>query len=238
MGNIRKLITLLLISASTFGQLPTALDSLVIHTYSTRTYGYFKPTGWSPTDPNSILIIFFMGNGETSATMPNLVKNAPGNNLNDAGTNWNGRAIMNDGTIKRNCIYMIPNYGDGSIAVYASAIQNLIQQLGMDTTDKRRFIIMGLSGGGGRMEDYITMTGHTSPYANLFERICFLSSVGTRNFSTWKPYKVHVWVSGTEHDPTTPFTNNIATYNSFKGNKRLVQLATSGHSNAYLGSDF
>lgn len=229
MGNLlSRVIVLLLVSVSSMAQLPTVEDSLVLFSQGGRQWGFFKAPGWSATDKNSFVMQSQYGNGETSATIANFIKTPPGRQLNDAGTNWNGIVTLANGTVKRGLFILCPNYGDAAVAAYAGVMEYVIKELqaqGLDTSDHSRFIITGISGGGGRMEDVITNTGHSSPYSNLFERICFASSVSTRNFSTFKPYKCFVWVAGSEHDQTTPFANNISTYNSWKATKRLVMYS-------------
>lgn len=224
MGVVR-IIILILISSSTFAQLPTAKDSLVVFTQGGRNWGWFEPTGWSPTDTNCVLLVSFYGNGQTVGTVAKFIETPPGRQINDAGTNWNGQVTIWGSVVKKVAVLMIPNYGDGAVAAYASVIEYVIQQKAMDTSSHKQYIITGISGGGGRMEDYITNTGHSSPYSNVFERICFASSVSTRSFTTFKPYKCWIWVAGSEHDQTTSFVNNINTYNSWKGYKRLVQYS-------------
>ena len=226
MGNLTRYCTTiisLLFSLLGVAQLPNSPGQNVAFTYGGRQWMFFKAEGWNGTDSNSVFHAQFHGNSQTSATSTEGVP--MGLWVKDAGNNWNGLVYMNDGTIKKKSILSIPNYGDAAVAEYAAVIAYVIQQLSMDTTDHRRFIATGISGGGGRMEDYITMTGHSSPYANLFERLGFVSSVSTRNFGTWKPNRTHVWVAGSEYDNITSFQSNINTYNSFKANKRLQILS-------------
>lgn len=210
-------------AVQSLAQLPDSPGQNVLFSQGGRQWMFFKAEGWSASDSNSVVMAALSGNSQTSAS--STTGTPMGFWVNDAGQNWNGLVTMNNGTIKKLAILSIPNYGDAAVVDYANVIAYTIQQLGMDTTDKRRFIITGISGGGGRMEDYITQTGHTSPYSNLFERIGFVSSVSTRNFSTWKPWRCHVWVAGSEHDNVTPFRHNISTFQSFKANKRLQILS-------------
>lgn len=229
MGNVTRYITtiifiVLFLPGVALAQLPDSPGQNVAFTYGGRQWYFFKAEGWTASDTNSVFHIQFHGNSQTSAAS---TEGVPfGLWLKDAGNNWNGLVNMNDGTtIKRMSVLSIPNYGDGAVVDYANVIAYTIQTLGKDTANHKPYSASGISGGGGRMEDYITMTGHTSPYANLFERLGFISSVSTRNFSSWKPYRTHVWVAGSEHDNITSFQANINTFNSFKANKRLQILS-------------
>jgi hypothetical protein len=221
MDSIVRTIILLLISVSSFGQYAVR-DVVTTFTFGGRSWAYMIPTGWDGSRPNCKLFVNMYGNGETSI---GLINNVPiGNMIADAGTNWNGIVNKNDGTKDTLAFLLLPNYWDVP-AEYAAVIADFIINTSMDTSDHRKYLLGMTSGGVGRGEDYFTMTGHTSPYANLFERYIMASGVATRNFSTFKPYRCHVWIASSEHDNVTAFRHNITTYNSFKANKRLIQYS-------------
>ena len=92
-----------------------------IVTINSKTYRIFVPADYN-SGSNYYFHVAFYGDGETTGA--SLTQQAPGNFLNDNGTNWNAEISMNDGSTAKFIVFGIPNYGYLP-ETYASAIDSV-----------------------------------------------------------------------------------------------------------------
>jgi len=167
---------------------------------SGRFVGFFQAQGWNVSDTNSHIIFFFAGDGETNTSnydgmAPSILAKQGG-----AGSNWNGKIVMSNADTVRWSIITVPTVGNQPTA-YSTDIAYVIQQLGMDTTQHKRFHIGGGSGGPGRASSFLLNSG--SPYTKIFSTGIWMSTTIV-NVTAWPvPYN-YAWYGTADANTGTP----------------------------------
>lgn len=243
---MRKIITILFfvgLSAAAFAQPGGYTEGTWANwSYNSRAHGFFKAVGWNKDVDH--LVIFWGGDGQNPATFSTFDDIAPATFL--ASGQWNGVTTLPDGTTKKWLIFMIGNTGvtttaDTDLEYFWTNLAG-----GFDTSAKSRLHMWGLSGGPGRMWDYIR---NSNGYANNRYRMIFGTTISmsvAAIFTNLIPYSSHsknyCWYGAT--DPSnglTPPSFTINLYNNLLGgepniDKRLKFTPGQGHSNATWGN--
>jgi hypothetical protein len=208
------------------------LGTQVCWNFNGRDHGYFKAAG----NGERHILVSFTGNGETSCS--NYQNQAPQKWLNDFGLNWNGKTVRGVGDTIVWEVFTITNLSIGS-ATYATDVnyffQNIVQ---VDTTLKQRIHIQGLSGGVGRLWDFLCNAGnHNSPYRNVFGTTISMSGVNVSSYGgtiggVASNKKHWVWHGLADANPGTPVSASTNLHGLLGSANKRITLQTGGsHSN-------
>lgn len=208
--------------------------------YNNRAHGFFKAEGWSK-DVDHILI-FFGGDGQNPATFSTFDDIPPGSYL--AGGQWNGITTMPNGSTVKWLIFMVGN--SGTTTIVDTDLEYFWTNLvgGFDTTARARLHIGGLSGGPGRMWDYIrNAVGYSNNrYRSIFGTTISMSVAAI--FTDLTTYSVnsknYCWYGDADANPGTPPSFTINLYNNLLSGepnvgKRLKFTPGGTHSNNTWG---
>lgn len=202
------------------------LGTQVCWNFNGRPHGYFKAAG----EGERHYLLSFTGNGETNCggVFGDFQTQSPQKLLKDDGNEeWDGRTVRGPGDTIVWEVLTIANTSDNWMGAYASDIDFFFTHIGpINTSEKWRFHITGLSGGVGRMWGYLTNSqGHNSPYRNIFSTTIGLSGTrpGDEVFNNIPAASVDkrnwVWVGSEDSNPQTDYDENWAVYNQIAGHK-------------------
>jgi hypothetical protein len=204
-------------------------------TFNGRPHGYFAAEG----NGERHYLLSFTGNGENNCS--DYQTQAPQKWLRDDITNWDGKTVRASTDTVAWTVLTILNTNDQSHNTYATDIAFFMTNSGIPAAhfnEPWRWHIEGISGGVMRMWGFmLNISGHNSPYRNLFSTIICQS--GPNLNATWltqaKPYSAtrRSWVwCGTADGGQTPPSASQRLYDSLSGTKYLTLQAGTGHSNA------
>ncbi len=200
--------------------------------FNGRDHGYFKSAS---ANGEKHILISFTGNGETNCG--GLNAQAPQKWLNDSGINWDGNTTRPDGTVVNWEIFTFFNNVPTSNLV-GDDLAFFFNQIGYtNTVIDRKMHVQGLSGGVGRLWEYINNFlnySTNSPFRFIFGTTISMSGVsaGFTNFTqqTTENRKHWIWHGQNDSNPNTPVATSQEIYNKILfGEKILTIQPGTGH---------
>jgi hypothetical protein len=215
----RLILSILIILLSLAGFSQPADGTYGNVAFNSRAHAWFRATGWSISDPNSHILVWFNGDGSNTSTFSTYANESPSTILN-AGQ-WNGITNLPTGGTAKWLIFVMGNMGTTTQAEtdIAYFFQTLLGNAYDTTNGKTRLHIGGFSGGPGRMWAYLrNWAGVTSPYRGLFSTTISISCASI--FDDLNPVAVgkrhYVWYGDPAGDGNsgTPPSTSLFIYNN------------------------
>lgn len=208
--------------------------------FNGRAHGFYQAVGWDKDVDE--LLIFWLGDGQNPATFSTFDDVPPGSML--ASGQWNGITTLPGGSTKKWLIFALGNTGTTTLADTDLEYfwTNLVG--GFDTTARARLHMWGLSGGPGRMGDYLrNAVGYSNNrYRAIFGTTIWMSVAAI--FTDYTSYtansKNYCWYGDADSNPGTPPSFTINLYNNLLAgtpnvDKRMKFTAGGNHNNNTWG---
>ncbi|WP_173003018.1 T9SS type A sorting domain-containing protein [Chitinophaga sp. SYP-B3965] len=237
MKRVLLLPLFMLLCVTAFAQ-PTGYvpGTQVCWNFNGRDHGYFRAAG----NGERHVLVFFTGLGQTNCG--NYEEHSPQKMLRDSipGLNWDGRTVRAPGDTIVWEVFTVQNNTYVTTTVYD--INYFFTHIApIDTADRTKFHIGGVSLGVGRMWEYLgNVWNETSPYHKIFSTtISESTTLQDHNFGSIVPasYGKRNWVWHARHDQLgdTRYQYGQSLYNALGGTSKhftLLEDTLAGH-NAY-----
>lgn len=206
--------------------------------FNTRSHTYFRS---AKCGERHTLIVFI---GDAAWDSTNFETESPQKMLRDLGLNWDGTTVRAPGDTIAWEIFGIPYNAGYWMPAYAADIDYFFANVSpVDTVNRGKLHIAGISGGVGRMWGYIINDqAHNSVYRNKFSTTI---SIATSWFGDYTPLTTYsagmrnwVWHGTLDSSGTNPPIASNFLYNALGGEKILTLQVGGRHDSTTVDSCF